>query len=72
MIGMSIVTIVGNAMVVMAYRIDRSIRKQISNRFIISLAVSDMIIGLEGFPFFTAFVAKGYDWWLFNCSNSSR
>ena len=62
MISMSILTVVGNAMVVVAYHIDRSIRKQISNRFIISLALSDMIIGLEGFPFFTAFVTKGAFW----------
>jgi muscarinic acetylcholine receptor M3 len=60
MITLSIITIVGNGMVVMAYRIDRTIRRQISNRFIISLAISDMVIGLEGFPFFTIYVVYGW------------
>ena len=59
---LSVVTILGNALVVLAYHLDTSIRKQISNRYIISLAVSDMVIGLEGFPMFTIYVATGERW----------
>lgn len=59
MIAVSIGTIVGNALVLVAYRLDRSIRKQINNRYIVSLAISDMIIGIEGYPFFTIYVTNG-------------
>ncbi|GMT35160.1 hypothetical protein PFISCL1PPCAC_26457, partial [Pristionchus fissidentatus] len=33
---LSLATIVGNAMVVMAYKIERNISKQVSNRYIVS------------------------------------
>ena len=56
---LSFETIVGNAFVLIAYHLDRTIRKQINNRYILSLAVSDLIIGLEGFPFFTLYVVNG-------------
>uniref|UniRef100_A0A914VFR4 G-protein coupled receptors family 1 profile domain-containing protein n=1 Tax=Plectus sambesii TaxID=2011161 RepID=A0A914VFR4_9BILA len=59
---LSVETIVGNAMVIIAYRLDRAISKQINNRYIVSLAVSDLIIGVEGFPLFTVYVANGDRW----------
>ncbi|CCD64568.1 putative muscarinic acetylcholine receptor gar-1 [Caenorhabditis elegans] len=59
---LSLETIIGNAMVVMAYRIERNISKQVSNRYIVSLAISDLIIGIEGFPFFTVYVLNGDRW----------
>ncbi|KAK6033693.1 hypothetical protein OSTOST_00116 [Ostertagia ostertagi] len=52
----SLETIIGNAMVVIAYKIERSIGRKVSNRYIASLAISDLIIGIEGFPFFTVYV----------------
>ncbi|GMR62706.1 hypothetical protein PMAYCL1PPCAC_32901, partial [Pristionchus mayeri] len=59
---LSLATIVGNAMVVIAYKIERNISKQVSNRYIVSLAVSDLIIGIEGFPLFTVYVLNGERW----------
>uniref|UniRef100_A0A1I7W124 G_PROTEIN_RECEP_F1_2 domain-containing protein n=1 Tax=Loa loa TaxID=7209 RepID=A0A1I7W124_LOALO len=87
-------TILGNAMVIAAYKLERNISKQvdfilisqaisfrgpyrsprmaltrffkgnilISNRFIVSLAVSDLIIGIEGYPLFTLYVLNGDHW----------
>lgn len=49
-------------MVIVAYRIERNISKQVSNRYIVSLAISDLIIGIEGFPFFTVYVLNGERW----------
>ncbi|KAF8354621.1 gar-1, partial [Pristionchus pacificus] len=59
---LSLATIIGNAMVVIAYKIERNISKQVSNRYIVSLAVSDLIIGIEGFPLFTVYVLNGERW----------
>lgn len=56
---LSVETVVGNAMVILAYKLDRAISKQINNRYIVSLAISDLIIGVEGFPLFTVYVANG-------------
>jgi muscarinic acetylcholine receptor M3 len=59
---LSLETIIGNAMVVLAYRLERSISKQASNLYILSLAISDLIIGIEGFPLFTVYVINGDRW----------
>lgn len=61
MLLLSVVTILGNLMVMMSFYIDKAIR-QPSNYFIFSLAVSDFIIGLEGFPLYTVYVLQGYQW----------
>ncbi|VDK77574.1 unnamed protein product [Litomosoides sigmodontis] len=61
-IALSIETILGNALVIAAYKLERNISKQISNRFIVSLAVSDLIIGIEGYPLFTLYVLNGDRW----------
>uniref|UniRef100_A0A0R3S4J0 G_PROTEIN_RECEP_F1_2 domain-containing protein n=1 Tax=Elaeophora elaphi TaxID=1147741 RepID=A0A0R3S4J0_9BILA len=55
-------TIFGNALVIAAYKLERNISKQISNRYIVSLAVSDLIIGIEGYPLFTLYVLNGDRW----------
>ncbi|VDO97541.1 unnamed protein product [Soboliphyme baturini] len=62
----SIETIFGNLLVLVAYRLERSIRLQLSSHFIVSLAVSDLIIGMEGFPMLTLYVVKGERWPLGN------
>ncbi|KAL3097777.1 hypothetical protein niasHS_000512 [Heterodera schachtii] len=59
---LSLETILGNSMVLLAYRLERSISKQLNNRFIVSLAISDLIIGIEGIPFFTVYVINGDRW----------
>uniref|UniRef100_A0A5S6QSP3 G_PROTEIN_RECEP_F1_2 domain-containing protein n=1 Tax=Trichuris muris TaxID=70415 RepID=A0A5S6QSP3_TRIMR len=58
---LSIVTIVGNLMVMISFYIDKNIR-QPSNYFIFSLAVSDFIIGLEGYPLYSIYVLHGQKW----------
>uniref|UniRef100_A0A914DAW4 G-protein coupled receptors family 1 profile domain-containing protein n=1 Tax=Acrobeloides nanus TaxID=290746 RepID=A0A914DAW4_9BILA len=34
----------------------------VSNRYIVSLAISDLIIGIEGIPLFTVYVINGDRW----------
>ncbi|KFD55714.1 hypothetical protein M514_03462 [Trichuris suis] len=58
---LSVVTIVGNLMVMISFYIDKNIR-QPSNYFIFSLAVSDFIIGLEGYPLYSIYVLHGQKW----------
>lgn len=60
---LALATILGNLMVLLAYYIDRTLR-QPSNLFIASLAVSDLIIGLEGFIVLTVYVLAGEKWLL--------
>ncbi|KAH7731954.1 CRE-GAR-1 protein [Aphelenchoides avenae] len=59
---LSLETIIGNAMVIVAYQLERSISKQVSNLYILSLAVSDLVIGIEGIPLFTVYVINGDSW----------
>uniref|UniRef100_A0A915JZ78 G-protein coupled receptors family 1 profile domain-containing protein n=1 Tax=Romanomermis culicivorax TaxID=13658 RepID=A0A915JZ78_ROMCU len=61
MIALSLLTVVGNLMVMISFYIDKNIR-QPSNYFIFSLAVSDLMIGLEGFPFLTLYTLHGQKW----------
>ncbi|KRZ35059.1 putative muscarinic acetylcholine receptor gar-2 [Trichinella pseudospiralis] len=58
---LSIITVVGNLMVMISFYIDKNIR-QPSNYFIFSLAVSDFLIGLEGFPLYSIYVLNGQKW----------
>lgn len=60
---LSFVTVVGNLMVMLSFYLDKNIR-QPSNYFILSLAVSDFMIGLEGFPLYSIYVLQGNQWTL--------
>lgn len=55
----SLMTILGNLMVVISFFLERAIR-QPTNYFIASLAVSDLLIGTFSMPLFTAYVLLGY------------
>lgn len=61
----SLVTILGNLIVIISFILERSIR-QPTNYFIASLAVSDLILGSISMPFFTQYLMQGERWLLSN------
>ncbi|XP_014246886.1 muscarinic acetylcholine receptor DM1 [Cimex lectularius] len=56
---LSIVTVVGNIMVMISFKIDKQLQT-ISNYFLFSLAVADFAIGLISMPLFTVSTIMGY------------
>lgn len=46
----ALVSIVGNAMVIYVFRIERKLRRR-TNYYIVSLAIADLFVGLLGIPF---------------------
>lgn len=46
----ALVAIVGNAMVIYVFRIERKLRRR-TNYYIVSLAIADLFVGLFGIPF---------------------
>jgi hypothetical protein len=59
----SLMTILGNIVVIVSFVIERTLR-QPTNFFILSLAVSDLIIGLLSMPFYTVYLLAGKQWML--------
>lgn len=56
---LSLVTVVGNIMVMISFKIDKQLQT-ISNYFLFSLAVADFAIGLFSMPLFTVYNVLGY------------
>lgn len=61
-IAASLVTVVGNLLVIVSFIINRALRK-VNNYIIMSLAAADFLIGLVSINFFTAFIVS--DKWPF-------
>lgn len=81
MVIICIITIIGNALVMISFIMDKKLRT-LSNYFLLSLAVSDVMIATFSMPLFTAYLLIGEwtlgpaicDMWLaldYTCSNAS-
>ena len=66
----SLITIIGNFMVLLSFYLDKNIR-QPSNYYIFSLALSDFIIGIEGFPVRCLSMRCLHNTFTFRCSHTS-
>lgn len=59
--GLVTITVFGNSLVLVAFLLDKSIRS-ISNYFILSLAIADLIIGLISMPLYTVYIVMDSKW----------
>nr|XP_023671314.1 histamine H3 receptor-like [Paramormyrops kingsleyae] len=58
MVTLVIVTVLGNALVIYAFKVDRSLRRQ-SNYFLLNLAISDFLVGAFCIPFYIPYILTG-------------
>ena len=56
---LSFITVVGNCMVMISFKIDKQLQT-ISNYYLFSLAVADFAVGLISMPLFTVYTVLGY------------
>ncbi|KAL4624608.1 hypothetical protein GN956_G17516 [Arapaima gigas] len=58
MVTLVVVTVLGNALVIYAFKVDRSLRRQ-SNYFLLNLAISDFLVGAFCIPFYIPYILTG-------------
>ncbi|XP_028833325.1 histamine H3 receptor-like isoform X2 [Denticeps clupeoides] len=58
MVTLVIVTVLGNALVIFAFKVDKSLRKQ-SNYFFLNLAISDFLVGAFCIPVYIPYIVSG-------------
>ncbi|XP_076829045.1 histamine H3 receptor [Brachyhypopomus gauderio] len=58
MVLLIVVIVLGNALVILAFKMDRSLRRQ-SNYFLLNLAISDFLVGLFCVPVYLPYVLTG-------------
>lgn len=51
MVTLVVVIVLGNAMVILAFKVDKSLRRQ-CNYYFLNLAISDFLVGKSAFMFF--------------------
>ncbi|XP_036375432.1 histamine H3 receptor-like [Megalops cyprinoides] len=58
MVTLVVVTVIGNALVIFAFKVDRSLRRQ-SNYFFLNLAISDFLVGAFCIPVYIPYILTG-------------
>ena len=64
MISISLFTMIGNLMVMVAFYRDRRINSKIANSYIVNLSVADFLVGAFSLPITIQWSLKG--WWIFS------
>ena len=64
MISISLFTMIGNLMVMVAFYRDRRINSKIANWYIVNLSVADFLVGAFSLPITIQWSLKG--WWIFS------